>query len=142
MKNKAIEFLVQPWFVSIAIPIIFLLCGSFARKLVRGSKLEPKDFYLGIEFALASVSAALVYIYDLGKEMAASNPVPPTAIKQMAATASFLAVTFLMLLYILSVHQDWDKTPPPKGQFLRLGLAMNLLGGGMMCAFILLVKGV
>jgi hypothetical protein len=46
-----------------------------------------------------------------------------------------------MLLWVLATHQDWEKQNG-KGQFLRLGKLSNVVGSGLMCAFVLIVKGV
>jgi hypothetical protein len=142
MNTSVIQkFLLNPYFVSVTIPLIFLCCGSIAKKISRGTAWEKKDFYLGVDAALAAMTSALIYIYDLAKEMQSKTPVPPETFSKMNITASFLCVSFLLLLYILATHQDWEKKPADSQQFWRLGIWMNFLGCGLMCAFVLLVKG-
>src|SRR3954449_5424319 len=112
------KVLLNPYFVAVAIPFILLLCGAFARKLVRGTAWERRDFYLGVEFTLAALSSALVNLFDLAKEMQQSQSTtvtraiqqsqPATILSsQLAATAGFACVTFFILLWVLSAHQDW-----------------------------------
>jgi hypothetical protein len=61
----------------------------------------------------------------------------------MVATASFLALCFFLLLWILSIHQDWEKrSQNPRGQLVWLGIITNLVGAGLLVVFVLLVKGV
>lgn len=134
------RLLLNPYFVAVVIPIVLLLCGAFARKLVRGTTWEKKDFYLGVEFTLAALSAALVNLFDLAKAMQQSKPSVVLS-TQLAATAVFACVTFFSLLWVLSTHQDWEKNDG-SGQFLRLGILANIVGSGLMCAFVLIVKGV
>ncbi len=134
------KVLLHPYFMAVVIPIILLLCGAFARKLVRGSTWERRDFYLGVEFTLAALSAALVNLFDLAKQMQQAAP-PPGLANQLAATAGFACVTFLILLWVLATHRDWEKRAEG-GQFLRLGILSNVAGSGLMCAFVLIIKGV
>ena len=134
------KILVHPYFVAVVIPVILLVCGAFARKLVRGTAWEKRDFYLGVEFTLAALSSALVNLFDLAKAMQQSSP-PAVLSSQVAATAGFACVTFLILLWVLSTHQDWEKSDR-NGQFLRLGILANIAGSGLLCAFVLIVKGV
>jgi hypothetical protein len=149
------KVLLSKYTVALGIPIILMICGSVAKKLVRGSGWEKPDFYLGVEFALAAMSSAFLHIYDLASEIQKMNSgsgSPATPLSQTVAasinqlhtqlslTAGFLCVTFCLLLYILALHQDWEKHKGVNGQFLRLGIWSNLLGCGLMCAFVLLVK--
>lgn len=139
--------LTNPYTVAVLIPTILLLSGAFAKKLVRGSSWEQKDFFFGVEFTLAAMSSALVYIFDLSKDLS-KNSVTATGTAtlipvKLTVTAAFIAVTFFLLLWVLSTHQDWEKpTADKKKQFWRLCVLANLIGGGLMAAFILVVKGV
>jgi hypothetical protein len=63
--------------------------------------------------------------------------------KNLAATGAFLSVCFFILLWVLSTHQDWGKRSDNlSGQKLWLGVISNLIGAGLMTAFVLFVKGV
>jgi hypothetical protein len=119
------------------------LSGAFAKKLVRGSTWQRSDFYLGVELSLASMASALVYVFDLAKVTNAATPGAPPVDNKIAATVSFLALCFFLLLWVLSTHQDWERrSQNPKGQFIWLGVITNLVGAGLLAAFVLLVKGV
>lgn len=134
------NILSNPYIISLAIPLILLLTGAFAKKLVRGSQWIRSDFFLGVEFSLAALSSGLIYFFDIAKS--ASSSIPINSNKLTIATA-FVAVTFFLLLWILSTHQDWEKkNKNPRGQIWRLCILSNSIGYGLMVAFILVVKGV
>ena len=135
--------LTNPYLIAIGIPLILLFCGALAKKLVRGSKWQRSDFFLGVELSLAAMASALVYVFDLAK-LTQSQAVASASIPQkIAATASFLALCFFLLLWILSTHQDWEKrSQNPIGQVVWLGLVVNFIGAGLLAAFVLFVKGV
>ena len=134
----------NPYFIAVGIPFFLLLCGAFAKKLVRGSSWQRKDFYLGVEFTLAAMSSALVYIFDLIKLHATPGIIDTAAtMNKIAATATFIASAFFLLLLVLSIHQDWEgRIDRPHAQLLRLGGLANLVGAGLLAIFILVVKGV
>ncbi|SFI70969.1 hypothetical protein [Nitrosomonas sp. Nm34] len=134
-------WLENPYFIAIGIPVALLLSGAMAKKLVRGSTWKRQDFFLGVEFTLAAMSAALVFIFDLvAANQTGSNPVSP---REYAETGSFLATTFFLLLWIMSTHQDWEpRNDDPRAQIIWLGVIANLVGAGLLVAFVLLVKGV
>lgn len=127
------------YLIALGIPIMLLLSGAVAKKLVRGSGWEVKDFYLGVETSLAALGAALIHFFDLHKQQAAGNALGD----QVASTASFLAIAFFLLLWVLSTHQDWEaRTQNGKGQIIWLGCVSNSIGILLFGAFVMLVKGV
>jgi len=135
--------LTNPYLIAIGIPLLLIVCGAFAKKLVRGSKWQNTDFFLGVELSLAAMASALVYVFDLTKLTSVQSSTISSLMQKMVATASFLALCFFLLLLILSIHQDWEKrSQNPRGQFVWLGIIANLVGAGLLAAFVLLVKGV
>ena len=135
--------LTNPYLIAIGIPILLLVSGAFAKKLVRGSRWERFDFFLGVEFALASMSAELIFVFDLIKLRTSSNESNEILMEKFLATAVFIALTFFLLLWILTIHQDWMKrNNNPRGQIFWLGIITNLIGAGLIVIFVLLVKGV
>jgi hypothetical protein len=119
--------LTNPYMVALGIPIVLIILGALAKKLVRGSDWQRSDFYLGVELSLAAMASALVYVFDLAKLMS-SQPANESGLPQrIAATASFLALCFFFLLWVLSTHQDWERrSQNPRGQFVWLGLLANI----------------
>ena len=110
---------------------------------MRGSAWLLSDFYLGVELSLAAIALALVYIFDLAKVTGSQKATDPAVSQSIAATASFIALCFFLMLWVLSTHQDWTKrSQNPKGQFIWLGVICNLIGAGLMAVFVFLVKGV
>lgn len=141
-----VTFLINPYFVAIGIPIIFVMSGAAGKKLVRGKKgWRRSDFYLGTELSLGSLSASLIQIFDLLK-LAPSQGAswPPKLPLQIGASAGFTAVCFFAFIWILSTHQDWhDAADNDKNrQIAWLGIGCNLIGSALMFIFILGVKGV
>lgn len=135
--------LTNSYLIAIGIPLILLLCGALAKKLVRGGGWKPTDFFLGVELALAALGSAMVYFYDLQKLNPTSAPNSVPIADKMGATASFLAIAFFLLLWILSTHQDWEgRTTNQKGQIIWLGLISNGVGIALFAGFVMLVKGV
>jgi hypothetical protein len=135
--------LTNPYIIAIGIPLILISCGAFAKKLVRGSIWKQSDFFMGVELSLAAMASALVYLFDLSKLSSTQSASGVLVPEKMIATATFLALCFFLLLWVLSTHQDWEKrSQNPSGQFVWLGIVANLVGVGLLAAFILLVKGV
>jgi hypothetical protein len=130
----------NPYFIALGIPIVLMICGAFARKLVRGSQWISSDFYLGIELALSAMASALVYLFDLAKPEASRLPAFQAKI---SATGGYLSLCFFLLLWVMSVHQDWEKrTQNALGQRVWLGGVANVVGALLLATFVLLVKGV
>lgn len=135
--------LTNPYVIALGIPLVLICSGALAKKLVRGSAWEFADFYLGVELALAAMASGLVYMFDLSKAAKAASAASAPVDNKIAATATFLALCFFLLLWILSTHQDWVKRAQnPKGQVVWLGIISNLIGAGLLAAFVLYVKGV
>lgn len=135
--------LTNSYLIAVGIPLILLLCGAIAKKLVRGGGWKYSDFFLGVELALAALGSAMVYFYDLQKLGAVQVSSPVSVSDKISATASFLAIAFFLLLWILSTHQDWEgRTQNPRAQIVWLGLISNGVGIALFASFVMLVKGV
>ena len=134
--------LTSPYLIALGIPLLLLICSALARKIVRGAGWKRTDFFLGVELALASLGSAMVYFNDLQRIPVINKGVDITSTK-IIATASFLAICFFLLLFILSTHQDWEsRQQNVKGQILWLGIICNSIGISLFAAFVILVKGV
>jgi hypothetical protein len=135
--------LTNPYLIALGIPLILILCGALAKKLVRGSAWQRADFFLGVELSLSAMASALVYVFDLAKLTLSQTGVPASLPQKIAATASFLALCFFLLLWVLSTHQDWEgRSQNPRSQFVWLAVIANLIGAGLLATFVLFVKGV
>lgn len=132
--------LTNPYITAIVVPILLILCSAVAKKLVRGSTWQRSDFFLGVELSLAAMAAGLVNFLDLTKPaLTNASQLSP---QKTTETAVFVAICFFLLLWVLSTHQDWEKrTQNTGGQIIWLGVISNLVGAGLMVAFILYVKG-
>lgn len=135
--------LTNPYLIALGIPLVLIISGAMAKKLVRGSAWQRSDFFLGVELSLAAMASALVYIFDLTQAAQAQAASAGQAPQKITATASFLALCFFILLWVLSTHQDWEqRSQNPRGQFVWLVVIANLVGAGLLAAFVLYVKGV
>ena len=135
--------LINPYFIALGIPILLLASGAVAKKIIRGSSWQRHDFFLGVEFTLATMSSSLIYRFDLMKNISESTENTESMLTKFTATAAFIALIIFLLLYVLSMHQDWQKKDNiPKGQIIRLGIIANVIGSGLLAFFILFVKGV
>lgn len=96
-----------------------------------------------MELSLAAMASSLVYIFDLSK-LPNSTPEQISIINsKIADNATFLAVCFFMLLWVLTTHQDWEKRRQnTRGQIMWLGIITNLIGASLITIFVLVVKGV
>lgn len=134
--------LTNPYVVAIVIPIILLASGAFMKKLVRASPWKRSDFYLGVEFTLAAMTAALVHIFDLVNQSGTATNVSSVTGGQFVGTTVFIIGALFLLFLILSIHQDWEKRDDrPWLQMCVLVGATNLIGAGLLAAFVLFVKG-
>jgi hypothetical protein len=127
------------YLIALIVPLALLFCGAFAKKLVRGTGWERKDFYLGVELTLAAMSSGMLYFFELvqpGPSGTSNTPSP----EKITVTALFVIVCFFLLLLVLSMHQDWEKSTDIKRQIGTLGVFSNGLGVGLVCSFALLVK--
>jgi hypothetical protein len=80
--------------------------------------------------------------HDLIKTIRSGNPVPHAVTMDLVGTGVFLVITFMLFLYVLTIHQDWEQEQDGKPKRIRLGIACNLIGFGLMIAFLLWVKGI
>ena len=116
-------------------PLAFPVCGASAKKLARGSPWVAEDFFLGVEFALATLAASLITLFNVDK-----STVYPAS--RIAAGALFFITSFFLLLWMQSIRQDWRSRPQNrKGQLFWLLAVCNLVGAGLMMAFIVFLIG-
>ena len=125
------------------IPVALLFSGALARKLVRGRPgWHRRDFYFGVQAALAALTSALVYVSDLTRLLSFGGPAGGQAGRRLGVAAGFIAVTFFLLLWLLSIHQDWEQRDSDRGgQIVWLVVISNLVGLLLVSIFVLLVKG-
>jgi hypothetical protein len=141
--DTKVNILTNPYLQALGIPLILSFCSALAKKIVRGSSWQRTDFFLGVDLSLATIASALVYFFDLAKLILPTSAATPALPQKVIATASFLALCFFLLLWLLSTHQDWERRPQnPRGQFLWLIIIANLVGAGLFATFVLYVKGV
>jgi hypothetical protein len=127
----------MPYILAVGIPLMLIACGAFARKLVRGSEWIRSDFFLGVELALAAMASSLVFV----SELAQSSDTGLLQNKALLAGA-YAVACFFFLLWVMAVHQDWEKRPQDfRGQLIWLGGFSNLIGIALLTGFVLLVKG-
>lgn len=139
-SNPLREMLAHPYFIAVGIPLVLILIGATAKKLVRGTGWQRQDFFLGMELALAAVSSALMHMYEtalvMKRSLAASQ-------QDVTVAVSFIAFSLLFLMVIMTMHQDQQRRRRSRrSQWLWLGIVANLIGVGLLASFMILVKGV
>jgi hypothetical protein len=134
-------FLANPFFTALVVPLALLFCGSLSKKIVRGTNWERKDFFMGVEFTLAALSSALLYIFDLANGLSAADQIQSIGLK-LAITTSFIAITFCSLFIVIALHQEYEVSKSRRKQIIYLCLISNLVGAGLIAGFVLLVKGI
>ena len=80
---------------------------------MRGSGWRSSDFFLGVELSLAALASALMYIFDLAKFTLSGTNEASQLPQKIVATASFLVLSFFLLLWVISTHQDWEQNFEP-----------------------------
>src|SRR2546430_14156426 len=92
------QLLSNRFVVALVVPLLLFLAGGFGKKLVRSEKnWHRKDWYLGVDAALAAFSAALIYLFDVAGWFALTPSFDPRLqvyTRQLAATGVFLALAF------------------------------------------------
>jgi len=119
--------------VAFCVPVGVLLIGVLAKKVTRATRgWQRDDFYLGFELALAAIAGDLDYLLGLagGRFSGAVAPL------------IFLVAALVSLLWLIAERQDWATAAPSFKQIFRLCFLSNVVGGGLLVAFILLVKGI
>jgi hypothetical protein len=136
------NLLASPAFFGLGVPVIFLLAGALAKRLVRRTGgWAQEDFFLGIEATLAAMASGLVNIFDIVRE-ATEHTAQIDSLK-LGATGGFLAVNFIVLLYLLSVHQDWlVPAANTRRRLFWLGFVSNGIGLALLGGFIVGIKGI
>jgi hypothetical protein len=135
--------LTNKYLIAFGIPIVLMLCSAISKKIVRGSAWLASDFYLGVELTFSAFGSAMVYFYELQQTLTKKESNSLNVGYKMTATATFLAISFFLLLIILAIHQDWTgRVQNPKGQHFMLGILCNIIGITLFVLFITLVKGI
>ncbi|HEY0023795.1 MAG TPA: hypothetical protein VGB24_12820 [Longimicrobium sp.] len=142
-----VEILLHAYFVALGVPVILIGVGALAKKLIRGTSWIRQDFFLGVDLALASLSSGLIYLYQVLESARNAHGVQPpnaaSADQKLLLGVSYVVVALFALLVVMSAHQDQERnTTNPMKQIIWLGVISNLVGGGLLAAFILLVQGV
>jgi hypothetical protein len=131
--------LTSPYLAAFAIPLSLIAGGALVKKIVRGAGWRRSDFFLGPELVLAALGAAMVYLVDVPDSTAGSYE---ERWEDVAVTLIFIGISFLLLLFIMSTHQDWEhRTANRRGQVFWLGLVCNGLAIALFFSFVLLVNG-
>jgi hypothetical protein len=136
--NSPGSLITNPYFIAIISPVALLILGTLGKGIIKGG-FSRQIFYLGFDASLSALYAGMVYVYDVAR-----SPILRTESK-LELTAGFLIVSFILFFFIVICHQIWEKDEKkdkPVAQFLVLGVFANIVGFGLLVAFVLLVKGV
>jgi hypothetical protein len=131
------DLLANRFVIAVSVPIVFLLAGGFAKKLVYGG-WKWEYFCLGVEGTLAAISSSLIQIAELTSKI----KVQGAEIGIIHGSVSFLAIALLLLLILLGLQQDWEKNKESWVHTLLWGVVSNILGVGSLAVFLIWFKGV
>lgn len=138
MHVSANSLLTNPYFIAIISPTALLVLGTLGKGIIKGA-IKPSIIYLGFDASLSALYASFVYLYDVARTPTLRNE------DKIELTAGFMIVAIILFFGIVICHQIWekdDKKDQPMMQFLMLGVLANIVGFGLLLAFVLLVKGV
>ena len=126
--------------VGFGIPIVLAIVGIFGKRLPRGigPGWKRADFYLGVEFTLAGIGAALINISDLYFK---PGSVWKDTYKGLSIGNFTVAFFGLMLfMYVLTLHQEYENErnvgTDRSREIKMLAGASNVIG------FLVLLSGV
>jgi hypothetical protein len=92
--------LTNSYFIAVVIPLILLFAGALGKKLVRGSPWIRQDFFLGVQATIASMSASLIYMFDIAKDISkqisGGGSISSQSIANIVSNGSFLALSFIL----------------------------------------------
>lgn len=139
--DNAKRFLTNPYFVAFASPGAFLALGSLGKGVTK--EFSRHNFYLGFNAGLTALYAAMIYLYDLARDPRFFDHGKMST--ELNVTTGYLLLSFITFFLITGLHRAWDR--PDKdyrgtAQFMVLGVFCNVLGLGLLAAFVLIVKGV
>ena len=118
------------------VPILLAIIGILGKKLTRGPAEEGtaswkrSDFYLGVEFCLAGVAAALINLLDLlakpGRNLQALDG------KFLALNILTVIFGMILFMFVLSMHQDYEDESHQEAKRIRelkiCGFVCNTMG--------------
>jgi hypothetical protein len=127
----------NPLWIALSIPIMFILVGSVGRKLTRGTAWERGDFYFGPQLCLATFSADTLFLTDIFRQPNYSS----NGAREITGMA-LLALVFFIYMFLLSLQQDWqNRHNRPKTQLFWLVVLSNVVGSALFAVFVIYVKG-
>jgi hypothetical protein len=135
---------IMTYVTAIFMPLLLMGCSSILKKLTHPGGFKLGDFFLGIELTLAALSAGLLYLMVPAADSTRGTEADVAGSAGVsAAPGMFVAVAFILLLYVTALHQEWEAAvADPKGQKFWLVYVANAIGAGLFVAFILLVQGI
>jgi len=118
------------WF-TFAIPGVFIVLRIIVQRLIDGPPWLQKHFYVGVDLSIFSLAATAVNMIDL--LMRGQNYVP----RQGLMNFSCLIAIVLVLVYQITVHQQWERADSrDSGKTWYLCVVSNLIGCALIGGFI------
>ena len=127
-------------FVAFLFPLLIAMAGAMGKILVRSNGISKKDFFLGQDLTLASISAGLVNVLEIAKD---AQPAQNEGFK-LLFTGGYAGFSFFVFIIVMVLHQVWEKRDnrdQQKKQAFWLGFVSNGLGLFLMVLFMWLKLG-
>jgi hypothetical protein len=132
--------------VGLCVPAVLAVIGILGKRLTRGTagSWRRSDLYLGVEFSLAGISAAVINLFDLllrpGRQASqvaslvgqVPNQIPPIDIKLVVANFIIGFLGLVVFMFVLILHQDYENpsnvTQARTKELWMLAGVSNILG--------------
>jgi hypothetical protein len=136
--------------VGLCVPAVLALIGILGKRLTRGraGSWKRSDLYLGVEFSLAGISAAVVNLFDLLLKPSkvplvvlagqVQNQIPPVDVRLVVANFLIAFIGMVVFMFVLILHQDYENegnvTKARTKELWILAGAANTLGCAVLLA--------
>lgn len=123
------------------------MVGVVTRAIILAEKFELKNWAVGVNALLTTISSDLLYLTQLAKSrLTTIGPLTAEQTRDLRdkfipATA-LLALTIFLLMILVLLHAKFENSKSKLAQACFLCVFGNLAGLGLLFAFIIFVKGV
>ena len=125
---------------SIITPIGLMIINSFSRKLIRSTKFEIADFFLGVDAIISSITAEVLKLLEIFIYFQNNNVLLE---HEFRITIIFIPISFFFLFLVITFHQEEEaKKDINFRKILFLLIFSNLIGIAIMSIYVLLLEGI
>lgn len=136
--------------VGVCVPAVLAVVGILGKRLTRGTvgSWKRSDLYLGVEFSLAGISAAVINLFDMllkpSREQVVASLAAQAQNQSLSVDVRLVVMNFIIgflglviFMFVLILHQDYENesnvTKARTKELWMLAGLSNMLG----CAILL-----